>query len=94
MPASPTLPTNAVLNQHVEELKRQVDAHDLFIDGNGKPGAKERLGLIESSIMQMQKSVNWVLGLLVSFITIAAGITIWFITDVLPELYRGLGSMK
>jgi hypothetical protein len=38
------------------DLKKDAQAHEIFIEGNGKPGAKERLITIENDIRKLVDS--------------------------------------
>lgn len=77
----------ASVNKDVQKLTEQVNEHETFINGNGVTGAKTRLALIESGQARIQTMLWAVISLLISFIGAGAGVTIWFITTVLPQLY-------
>jgi hypothetical protein len=80
----------SVVLDHTSRLKRIEDCedeHDKFINGNGAPGAKQRLALLEDSVdrieLSMARMTNWFIGLI---ITIGGSVAIWFLTQQLPKL--------
>ena len=87
-----TIPTLQVLSDRLVELQESVKEHDVIINGNGQPGMKTRLALLENQFAGMDKKITAVMAMLVGMIMSGAGITIWFITTVLPQLYGHLGG--
>jgi ABC-type siderophore export system fused ATPase/permease subunit len=80
----------SVVLDHSSRMKRIEDCqdeHDKFINGNGSPGAKARLALLEDSVERIETSMsrmtNWFIGLI---ITIGGSVAIWFLTQQLPKL--------
>ena len=69
------------------QLQEKVCEHDRFIDGNGMPGAKVRIALLEDGVDRIETSItrmtNWFIGLI---ITIGGSVAIWFITQQLPKI--------
>ncbi len=77
----------------LRELRKKVDEHECWIDGNGNPGAKTRLALLERAIPDIRKDLtkirkrfDWILGVLVA---ILVPVLIWLITDVIPRAFGG-----
>lgn len=59
------------------DLKSKVCEHELWIDGNGKRGAKSRLDLLEDKFQTIEGKLNWILGLMGSMFV---GLIIWAMT--------------
>jgi hypothetical protein len=89
-----TTPTLQVLSERLSELQESVKEHDVIINGNGQAGVKTRLALLENQFSGMDKKINAVMAMLVGMIASGAGITIWFITTVLPVLFGHVGAGK
>lgn len=74
-------------SQQLKDLESEVKEHDEFINGNGKAGAKQRLGLLEDSVDRIEASIasmnRWIIGLI---ITIGGSVAVWFITTELPKI--------
>ena len=68
-------------------LADKVCEHDQWIDGNGQPGAKTRLALLEQQFEAIEKKLDkltnamWTLAL-----SIGGGVAVWFFTKVLPAI--------
>lgn len=77
----------AVSITQFDELKCKVDDHDHFINGNSKPGAKERFNTIEIKL----NAILWVGGILGSVMT---AYVVYFITDFMPRLYSLMATIK
>jgi len=77
----------AVTAASFKELTTKVCAHDEWIDGNGQPGAKTRLALLEKQFEAIEKKLDrltsaiWTLAL-----SIGSGVAVWFFTKVVPAL--------
>jgi len=60
-----------------------------FVNGNGKPGAKTRLALLEDSLGDMKKSIDrmvgWVIGAMITLIT---GAVLWIFTYLIPNALK------
>lgn len=56
-----------------------------FMNGNGKPGAKVRLALLEQDVKTIKDNLNratgWIIGAAVTVIT---GVLIWIFTSLIP----------
>lgn len=58
-----------------------------WMNGNGKPGAKVRLALIEDSLTEIKETLKWVRNILVGvLVTLTGGVALWFFTTLLPKL--------
>ena len=62
-----------------------------FINGNGKPGAKTRLALLENDLSDLKDTLNrisgWVIGAMITLIT---GGILWIFTVLIPAAIKGL----
>lgn len=87
-----TTPTWQVLNQKLTELQETLEEHEVILNGNGQPGVKTRLAILEDRYLAVDRKINAVLAMLVTMILSGGGITVWFITTVLPELYGHIGK--
>ena len=90
----------AITTTELKELKVQVSEHEIFINGNGKKGAKERMATIEleqSNIKDdikeikdgVNKAVGWIVGAAITFIV---GLLIWLFSIVLPSILAHLAK--
>ncbi len=65
-------------------LKQKVCEHEIWIDGNGKEGAKTRLKTVEDATRAIEKKIDrmtgWLAGLIAS---VLGSILIWMITNLL-----------
>lgn len=58
-----------VSTKEFADLRKKVCEHEDWIDGNGKPGAKTRLALLENQFEKIEGKLNWILGLMGSIFT-------------------------
>lgn len=58
------------LSKRVEEIEKDYQKHNLFINGNGVPGAKTRIALLESNLENLQSKFQAITDDVVSKITI------------------------
>jgi hypothetical protein len=83
--------TAPALSHEVAALKEIVCKHDAFIDGNGTKGAKERIGLLEQSVLRIESSVNRISNYMIMLIvTIGGSVAVWFITTEMPKIIADL----
>jgi hypothetical protein len=69
------------------EIKRKVCEHEVWIDGNGKEGAKTRLKRVEDSTDRIERKLDKMSNALWGLVaTIAGGVILWVFTSVLPTL--------
>ena len=47
-----------VTKTEFEPVRTKLDAHNLFINGNGVKGAKSRLDMLEEAILKLNKAVE------------------------------------
>ena len=88
--------TTAVTRTEFTTLKEEVEDHDHFINGNGKPGAKEKFATIdgrfdglEERLDKLQKTLDRRDGWFVAFVaTFVGAFLIWLFTSILPALLR------
>ena len=80
-------PTLSLLAAKVESLAQEVECHNEWINGNGKPGAKEVLGNLNTRLASIEKSMDALNGRITGLIvTIIGGGIGWFLFSVLPNL--------
>jgi len=85
--------TTAQLTGRVETLEKTVSQHDEFIDGNGKPGAKERIGKLETNYADIKKTLDQMTSRITGLIyTIVGAIIIYVFTSVLPGIIGHIGT--
>ena len=78
--------TKAVTRGDFDRLCGDVKEIEEWKDGNGKPGAKVTLSLMEERWGVMEKKIDRVFNALVGLlITILAGLALWFFTNYLPN---------
>jgi hypothetical protein len=79
------------LSGRVDVLKITVDKHDDFINGNGKPGAKTRLDMLDDAVEEIKSTLRaltkaaW--GLASAIIIAGAA---WFLFQLLPSIVVNL----
>jgi hypothetical protein len=84
-----------VLAERYNELEKDVQAHDIFINGNGIPGVKARLLLIERDIVDIKSHLKGIEnGIWVLASSGSIGIFIWMVNELLPRLIKILGTVK
>jgi hypothetical protein len=83
--------TQAAVATQLKEMRDCLDKHDEFINGNGKPGAKTRLelledhfGMVEKKIDRLNNSIN------ILIIAVISGGIGWFLFTELPALHSTL----
>ncbi len=90
-------PSVATIAQRVEHLEERVHRHDVWVDGNGSPGAKVVLATMQTEIKTMSRQVQEIKDQLSNqsrlmwgmVITLATGLVMFFATQVMPTIYRG-----
>lgn len=74
----------AITIAEFDAVKAKVNEHELWIDGNGKEGAKTRLKTVERATESIEKKIDkmtsWLSGLVA---TVVGAIVIWVITNLL-----------
>lgn len=53
----------AISATRIDNIERKVNEHEAWIDGNGKPGAKERLALLEQGLRQINGRLSVVIAI-------------------------------
>jgi hypothetical protein len=76
----------ASASKHVIPCQNIEDVLE-WMNGNGKPGAKVRLALIEDGLVEIKETLKWVRNILVGLlVTLIGGVMMWFFTTLLPKL--------
>ena len=76
-------------------LKHPIPCSDIseikeWVNGNGKPGAKTRLALLEESLKEINDTLKWLRGAVTGLIlTLIGAIIIWVFTILIPSLLKG-----
>lgn len=73
----------SAVNQKLETIIKCQEEHDHFINGNGQPGAKVRLTVVENSIADIKSMLNKILA---TSLTILGGLIVWFITQLILKI--------
>jgi len=74
-------------------IEKQVEDVDVWINGNGKPGAKVRLATLESGLCRIENQLNKLISLLTGLvITLVGGFLMYFFTNLLPRILVDLGK--
>jgi len=61
-----------------------------WVNGNGHPGAKTRLALIEDNLGEIKETLKWLRNAVSGLIlTIVGALLIWVFTNLIPRLLAG-----
>ena len=81
----------ATIAEHIKEIAACQDEHDRFINGNGKPGAKERLALLENNFEILNKKLDMIINLCTAlFVTVLGGGIAWLLFTELPAIHAAV----
>jgi hypothetical protein len=84
----------ASIAAQLKDIRACQDEHDEFINGNGKPGAKTRLALLEDHLGILEKKLDTIISLVAGlFIMVLGGGIVWFLFTELPALHAALLMM-
>ena len=78
-----------------KSLKHQAPCSDIlevkeWVNGNGKPGAKTRLALIEDNLNEIKETLKWLRGAVTGLLlTVVGAIIIYVFTNLIPNLLKG-----
>jgi len=60
-----------------------------FVNGNGKKGAKERLGLLERDVDEIKSNINKSTGAIITAaVTLIVGVLLWIFTTLIPAAIK------
>ncbi len=76
------------MDRHVVPCKDIEDVLE-WMNGNGVPGAKTRLKVLENNMVEIIGSMKWVRG---AAGTLIIGILIWVFTDLIPNAIKAAGG--
>lgn len=61
-----------------------------WVNGNGKPGAKTRLALIEDNLNEIKETLKWLRGAVTGLLlTVLGAVIIYIFTNLIPNLLKG-----
>jgi len=78
-----------------KSLKHPTPCSDIseikeWVNGNGKPGAKTRLALIEDNLNEIKETLKWLRGAVTGLLlTVVGAIIIYVFTNLIPNLLKG-----
>lgn len=85
--------TTAQLTGKVETLETEVAKHDVWIEGNGKKGAKSRVDALEQAQSEIIKRLDKISSLLTTLLlSVTVGGISWLLFTVLPKVIGHVGA--
>jgi len=79
--------TKTITRNEFDRLCGDVKEIEEWKDGNGKPGAKATLLLLEERWCNMEKKIDKVFNALIALtVSVIGGLLIWFFTTIMPKI--------